>query len=136
MLFLILVTFLSCCESFFICCEIFLLFVSVMGQLWTSFFKVVLSDWLCFPLNKWRNLKVHKSFSGRSERLLNVLCTFNLCLVFRRFYYYTGHSSVESDKLSKLRYFIDYIFLGLFLEIPQGQMTASVIIRVVENFQV
>ena len=33
------------------------------------------------PVDTGRKLKVHKTFRRRAERLLNVLCTFNLCPV-------------------------------------------------------
>ena len=35
-----------------------------------------------YPVDTGRKLNVHKTFRGRPERLLNVLCTFNLRPVF------------------------------------------------------
>ena len=35
-----------------------------------------------FPVDTGRKLNVHKTFRRRPGRLLNVLCTFNLCPVF------------------------------------------------------
>ena len=56
-----------------------------------------------FPVDTGRKLNVHKTFRRRPERLLNVLCTFNLRPVS------TGFTFHESRKNSNLFFFVYFL---------------------------
>ena len=48
------------------------------SETWCSFLNFTSANVIIYPVDTERKLNVHKMFRGRSERLLNVLCTFSL----------------------------------------------------------
>ena len=76
----------------FLCGEYSLLFVFLLFKLWKA---LKAEPWrrtpldtdtepqLLYQLDIWRELNVHKTFRRRPERLLPVLCTFNLLSVYK-----------------------------------------------------
>ena len=74
--------------------------------------KFLNSTPLVILLDTGRKLNVHKTFRKRPGCLLNALCTFSLCLVFRRMFlgnftrFFRKHTS---DQLLKLEYAYDLV---------------------------
>ena len=57
-----------------------------------------------FPIDTGRKLKIHKIFRRRPERLLNILCTFNLRPVSTGFHLVIAIAAIHKDSTSGFSY--------------------------------
>ena len=79
------------------------------------------------PVDTWRKLDVHKTFRRRRGRLLNVLCTFNLCpvstgkyftnlsfsVLYHPIYHYVLYYPISASKLTTQTILFLILFFNL-----------------------